>query len=229
MEDSSNTRNDDEYHDFSQLFSEPHESTRHHSTKFAIFVTLFCIVVIHYKVPITAWLYSYIFEPTWSILEMLRFYLLPMDEDEYEMDEFGGLHVPTLSNRKLPELQEMATAQPSQQQQTLHPSSFEEEELEPAFLKDQDYPPGWMVYDKEMGVILKTRADKLQQERKRRNECKRAAAVKCAKPPTSVNEQSVQQDMTEQHSNRNTETTLCRTTKFNSPTDSSVSPVVEAA
>jgi hypothetical protein len=49
MDDSSNTRNDDEYHDFSQLFSEPHESTRHHSTKFAIFVTLFCIVVIHYK------------------------------------------------------------------------------------------------------------------------------------------------------------------------------------
>jgi hypothetical protein len=126
----------------------------------------------------------------------------------------------------------MATTQSPQLQQTLmQPSSFEEEELEPAFLNDQDYPPGWMVYDKEMGVILKTRADKLQQERKRRNECKREAScgeIKCAKPPT-VNEQSVQQDMTEQRSNRNTETTLCRTTKLNSPTDSSVNPVVEAA
>lgn len=39
------------------------------------------------------------------------------------------------------------------------------EELEPAFLSPTDYPKGWMVYDIDEGVILKARADKLQQER----------------------------------------------------------------
>lgn len=35
-----------------------------------------------------------------------------------------------------------------------------EDELEPAFLREEDYPPDWMVYDRELGVILKTEADK---------------------------------------------------------------------
>jgi hypothetical protein len=38
-------------------------------------------------------------------------------------------------------------------------------ELEPAFLREEDYPPGWMVYDQEVGVILKTEADKLKEKR----------------------------------------------------------------
>lgn len=38
-------------------------------------------------------------------------------------------------------------------------------ELEPAFLREEDYPPDWMVYDREFGVILKTKADKLRSKR----------------------------------------------------------------
>ena len=40
-------------------------------------------------------------------------------------------------------------------------------ELEPAFLREEDYPPDWMVYDREFGVILKTEADKLRSKRPR--------------------------------------------------------------
>ena len=72
---------------------------------------MFCgLLDYSYTVPITAWLYSHVFEPTWSILEMLRFYMLPMDEDEeYETKDF---ETPPLSilNRRLPELQDMNTA-----------------------------------------------------------------------------------------------------------------------
>jgi len=38
------------------------------------------------------------------------------------------------------------------------------EPLEPAFLNDQDYPPGWMVYHGELGVVSKPQADQWEQE-----------------------------------------------------------------
>lgn len=31
--------------------------------------------------------------------------------------------------------------------------------LEPAFLRDEDYPPGWLVFDPVLGVVTKTEAD----------------------------------------------------------------------
>jgi hypothetical protein len=34
------------------------------------------------------------------------------------------------------------------------------DELEPAFLKESDYPPGWMVYHPVLGVVSKEEADK---------------------------------------------------------------------
>jgi hypothetical protein len=49
-----------------------------------------------------------------------------------------------------------------------------EEELEPAFLREEDYPPEWMVYDHELGVILKTEADK--------HRSKQACCIKAAQP-----------------------------------------------
>jgi hypothetical protein len=39
------------------------------------------------------------------------------------------------------------------------------DELEPAFLRDEDYPPGWMVYHPILGVVLKTEADKYQEKK----------------------------------------------------------------
>jgi hypothetical protein len=32
-------------------------------------------------------------------------------------------------------------------------------DIEPAFLSDRDYPPGWMVYHRILGVVPKTEAD----------------------------------------------------------------------
>jgi hypothetical protein len=33
-------------------------------------------------------------------------------------------------------------------------------DIEPAFLNDRDYPPGWMVYHRVLGVVPKTEADR---------------------------------------------------------------------
>jgi hypothetical protein len=49
-----------------------------------------------------------------------------------------------------------------------------EEDLEPAFLREEDYPPEWMVYDSELGVILKTEADK--------HRSKQAGCINAAQP-----------------------------------------------
>lgn len=39
--------------------------------------------------------------------------------------------------------------------------------LEPAFLKESDYPSGWMVYHPVLGVVVKTEADKYDREQQR--------------------------------------------------------------
>ena len=36
--------------------------------------------------------------------------------------------------------------------------------LEPAFLRDEDYPPGWLVFDPHLGIISKVEADQYKQE-----------------------------------------------------------------
>lgn len=36
--------------------------------------------------------------------------------------------------------------------------------IEPAFLRDEDYPPGWLVFDPDLGVVSKVDADKHKQE-----------------------------------------------------------------
>jgi hypothetical protein len=37
-------------------------------------------------------------------------------------------------------------------------------DMEPAFLNDRDYPPGWMVYHRVLGVVPKTEADRYDRE-----------------------------------------------------------------
>jgi hypothetical protein len=37
-------------------------------------------------------------------------------------------------------------------------------DIEPAFLNDRDYPPGWMVYHRVLGVVPKTEADRYDRE-----------------------------------------------------------------
>jgi hypothetical protein len=50
----------------------------------------------------------------------------------------------------------------SRQQQLLN-----RDDIEPAFLNDEDYPPGWLVYHSVLGVVPKEEAD--QHDRERRN------------------------------------------------------------
>jgi len=40
--------------------------------------------------------------------------------------------------------------------------------MEPAFLRDEDYPPGWLVFDPVLGVVSKTEADRYKLEQKRK-------------------------------------------------------------
>lgn len=40
------------------------------------------------------------------------------------------------------------------------PARFQQTELEPAFLNEMDYPPNWMVYHPQLGVVPKTVADR---------------------------------------------------------------------
>ena len=39
-------------------------------------------------------------------------------------------------------------------------------EIEPAFLKESDYPPDWMVYHTVLGVVTKTEADRYDREQR---------------------------------------------------------------
>lgn len=41
------------------------------------------------------------------------------------------------------------------------------DELEPAFLYEDDYPPGWLVYHPVLGVVEKTEADRYDEEKER--------------------------------------------------------------
>ena len=45
---------------------------------------------------------------------------------------------------------------------------WNQRELEPAFLKDSDYPVGWMVFHPILGVVLKEEADRYNDESKRK-------------------------------------------------------------
>lgn len=129
-------------------------------------------------VPIAAWLQSWwnaIVVPVWSFLEMLRFYVLPLDED-YEEIVDGGTRRRGRRLAPMPELQVMTTLTnetdenidtDKRQRSTTNKTL---QELEPAFLKTEDYPPGWMVYDREAGVILKTQADKLKEEKRKQQQ-----------------------------------------------------------
>ena len=38
------------------------------------------------------------------------------------------------------------------------------DDIEPAFLKEEDYPPGWLVYHPVLGVVPKTEADRYPKE-----------------------------------------------------------------
>lgn len=44
------------------------------------------------------------------------------------------------------------------------PRPKKRDEIEPAFLKEEDYPPGWLVYHPVLGVVPKTEADRYREE-----------------------------------------------------------------
>lgn len=55
-----------------------------------------------------------------------------------------------------------ASSSPSTKNQPQH----KQNEIEPAFLDEKDYPEGWLVYHRTLGVVLKTRADEFDQKEK---------------------------------------------------------------
>ena len=44
---------------------------------------------------------------------------------------------------------------------------WNQQEIEPAFLNEKDYPPGWLVYHPVLGVVSKEHADKYDKEQQR--------------------------------------------------------------
>ena len=51
-----------------------------------------------------------------------------------------------------------------QQQSSLPSVALNQDDIEPAFLNDQDYPPGWLVYHPLLGVVSKEDADKYDKD-----------------------------------------------------------------
>ena len=56
--------------------------------------------------------------------------------------------------------------------------------IEPAFLNDEDYPPGWLVFDPVLGVVSKSEADsfKREHEQKRNTDLKQSQSSQPQKP-----------------------------------------------
>ena len=56
------------------------------------------------------------------------------------------------------------------QQQTTSGLVLNQDDIEPAFLNEKDYPPGWCVYHPLLGVVTKEEADKYDKEQQQRLE-----------------------------------------------------------
>ena len=65
-----------------------------------------------------------------------------------------------------PELQQ----QPSLPSVVQNQVALNQDDIEPAFLNDQDYPPGWLVYHPLLGVVSKEDADKYDKDQQERLE-----------------------------------------------------------
>ncbi|KAL3934311.1 MAG: hypothetical protein SGARI_003446, partial [Bacillariaceae sp.] len=75
--------------------------------------------------------------------------------------------------------QEPATSSSGDDRRSPSPSSSfssqstTERDIEPAFLNEEDYPPGWMVYHAELGVVPKEEADAYDAMLRRKQEAAR--------------------------------------------------------
>mmetsp|Transcript_30276 Transcript_30276/g.69801 ORF Transcript_30276/g.69801 Transcript_30276/m.69801 type:complete len:95 (-) Transcript_30276:149-433(-) len=66
-----------------------------------------------------------------------------------------------MRNTALPELENIALVEKNKQRKQ------QQDDLEPAFLNEKDYPPGWLVFHPVLGVVAKTDLDaykKLEQK-----------------------------------------------------------------
>jgi hypothetical protein len=99
-----------------------------------------------------------------------------------------------LVSNRMPELEETDVNQQLMQQQldeSQHQAEYQQQldllnkentdPLEPAFLRDEDYPPGWLVFDPVLGVVSKTEADNY---RRKQNQEQRSPS-RPAKPSSS--------------------------------------------
>ena len=72
--------------------------------------------------------------------------------------------------------------------------------LEPAFLRDEDYPPGWLVFDPHLGIISKVEADqyKHEQAKKRATVMRQQQQQQQQQPNTNDSKQQQQQQQQQQ-------------------------------
>lgn len=100
-----------------------------------------------------------------------------------------------MTTSRMPELEETDINKLQADQATSTPQSLSIRPLEPSFLKDEDYPPGWLVFDPVLGVVSKVEADKFKQEyeQKRAMELKQSPQrQKQSSSPRRQTPQSVQ-------------------------------------
>ena len=108
----------------------------------------------------------------------------------------------------MPPLEEMDPIKLKQEQEGIDPYAdfFKEntDPLPPAFLKDEDYPPGWLVYDPVLGVVSKEEADKYhkgletKKKQKQQNFEKEEESLKQPATSPAPKEQQQQQQQEEQ-------------------------------
>jgi hypothetical protein len=113
-----------------------------------------------------------------------------------------------IGSSRMPELEEMDDNKRNNQTlnkvETLDLNKENTDPLEPAFLRDEDYPPGWLVFDPVLGVVSKTEADdyKLQQKQKKeRQQQQQQQQHQDQKPPERPQNLQQQQLSMEQKSN----------------------------
>ena len=69
-----------------------------------------------------------------------------------------------MTTSRMPELEETDANKLQADQASISSRNLNIKPLEPAFLRDEDYPPGWLVFHPVLGVVAKVEADKFKQE-----------------------------------------------------------------
>ena len=120
-----------------------------------------------------------------------------------------------MATGRMPELEETDIHKQQQQQQQeegeerasqdyYYVDKENTDPLEPAFLRDDDYPPGWLVFDPILGVVSKAEADKDKREQRIKRELQQQTQKKAqqslaaSQTKSPMRQQSQQQQQQQQ-------------------------------